>query len=372
MMSAASGLFAGLGCVQFRIRPARPEENLRQVAAALDAAGDLSRTLIVLPELWASGFAYDRLGEMADASAAMLDGLARLAGRHRCIIAGSLLEDRSGGGDGRFYNTLHVSGAGGVIGSYRKQQIFLHGGEGQAFEPGFEPYPVETPLGVIGCLVCYDLRFPELARSQSQQGADLLICAAEWPLERIGHWRSLLTARAVENQTFVVGCNGWGEVGGVELGGGSAIIDPLGNVLAAAADGPEPQAVVVRADWQLREEYRSRFRSFAVSAYRFRDERKIVATAASCLELLARRKKAGQRLVRCEVAGEVTDLPDLEEARRAGDFLVVVLCQPDPDGREGRRLAALGCVDAVCRLEDFSAGERRTLADLAPLAGRVR
>lgn len=369
-MSADSRLFAGLGCVQFRIRQARPRENLRQVAAALDAAGDLSRTLIVLPELWASGFAYDCLDEMAGASAAMLDGLSHLAGRHRCVFAGSLLEAAGAGKDGRMYNTLYVCGAEGCIGRYRKQQIFLFGGEGQAFAPGDEPYPIQTPLGVIGCLVCYDLRFPDLARSQCQAGADLLVCAAEWPLERITHWRSLLTARAVENQTFVIGCNAWGETGGVELGGGSMIIDPLGRVLAAAADGPEPQALVVPADWQLREDYRSRFRSFAVAAYRFRDERKIAATAASCLELLVARKTAGQRLVRVEVADEAAaaDWAGLEEARRAGDFLIVALTLPDQDGRLCSKLAALGCVDAVCRLEDFSAGERRLLAELAPFA----
>lgn len=363
-MELEDDLFAGLGFVQYRIRLGEPDRNLEQIARALESVDGLDRSLVVLPELWSSGFAYDRFEAMAAETPAMLVELAALAGRHNCVFAGSLPERAGEEQGGLFYNTLYVSGADGVLGCYRKQQVFYFGGEGRAFIPGIEPYPVTTPLGRIGCLVCYDLRFPELARRQCQQGADLLICSAEWPQARIDHWRTMLRVRAVENQTFVVAGNGWGEVDGMNLGGCSAVIDPRGQVLAEAGD--EPQAVVIPAKWRRRADYRSHFSSFAVSSYPYRDASKILASAASCLDLLAVRRRVGQRLVCREVAGPVGTavLEALEEARRQGDFLLVAVsegAQGDPDQR---LLAALGCVDAVCRLDTFTEAERARLAEL--------
>ena len=371
MTTDIGGLFAGLACIQFRIELGEPEVNLGRIAGVLAAAGDLTDTLVVLPEMWSSGFAYGRLEAMAEATPTMLAGLAELARRHRCILAGSMPEKGGSGAAGRFFNTLYVTGADGVLGMYRKQQIFAYGGEGRDFVPGLEPTPVATPLGLLGCLVCYDLRFPELARTQCQQGADLLICPAQWPLVRIGHWRTLLQARAIENQTFLVACNGSGIVDGMELGGGSAIIDPHGAILAEAGSGADPQLVMARPDWQLREEYRSRFRSFAVAAYPFRDERKILPTATGCLELLRKRKELGQRLVCCRVSGHpgAEELQALEDARRQGDFLLVVLPSGAGDDDDCRLYAALGCVDAVCRLTGWSDAD---LAQLRELAGSAR
>lgn len=374
MTTDTGGLFAGLACIQFRIELGEPERNLRRIAGVLAAAGDLTDTLVVLPELWSSGFAYGRLEAMAEATPTMLAGLAALARRHRCILAGSMPEKGGSGAEGRFFNTLYVTGADGVLGTYRKQQIFAYGGEGRDFVPGCEPYPVATPLGLLGCLVCYDLRFPDLARIQCQQGADLLICPAQWPLVRIGHWRTLLQARAIENQTFLVACNGSGIVDGMELGGGSAIIDPYGNILAEAGSDAGPQLVMARPDWRLREEYRSRFRSFAVAAYPFRDELKIVPTASSCLELLGKRKDLGQRLICCGVSGQpgAEELQALEDARRQGDFLLVVLSSEAGGENDCRLYAALGCVDAVCRLTGWSDADLAQLRELTDSARVVR
>lgn len=371
-MELGDELFAGLGFVQYRIQPGAPERNLEQVAAALETVDGLDRSLVVLPELWSSGFVYGRFEAMADQTPTMLAGLATLAGRHNCIFAGSLPERTEQYNGELFYNTLFVIGADGVLGCYRKQQVFYFGGEGQAFVPGIEPYPVPTPLGRIGCLVCYDLRFPELARRQCQQGADLLICSAEWPQARIKHWRAMLKVRAVENQTFVVACNGWGEVDGMNLGGSSMVIDPRGRILADAGDGP--QAVVVPAKWRRREDYRSHFSSFAVASYPYRDASKILPSAASCLELLSLRKRMGQRLVAREVAGPVGTamLEALEEARRQGDFLLVAVSAGAQGDLDQRLLAALGCVDAVCRLDAFTEAERARLITLTAGIEAVR
>lgn len=369
-------LFPGLGFIQFIIEPADPRRNLERLVSGLQSIDAAGPALIVLPEMWSCGFAYDRLDEMAAETPGLLEELAILAGRHHCLLAGSLPEKVGGE---FLYNTLYITGANGVLGSYRKQRIFAYGGEGEAFTAGQAVRPVVTPWGRIGCLVCYDLRFPDLARSQCQQGADLLICAAEWPAERIEQWRILLRARAIENQTYVVACNACGLIDAVEMGGHSAIIDPEGNVLAEAAG--TALAWVIQPDWRRREDFRARFSSVAVSSS-CRSDLKIVHSAVSCLEMLALRKKLGQRLICCEVTGPFqADLLDaLQAARENGDFLLVLLraetaaadrgymVGSDDRGCDSRGLfASLACVDAVCSADDFADQEYARLEELVTM-----
>ncbi len=112
----------------------------------------------------------------------------------------------------------------------------------------------------VGGFICFDLRFPEIARALTAGGAELLVCTAQWPKARIDHWLALLSARAIENQCFVVAGNGCGESAGVELGGTSVVISPSGEVLARAGEGRE--AISIAIDWQEMEEMRSHFTSW--------------------------------------------------------------------------------------------------------------
>lgn len=379
-MSDTTPLFPFLAVLQFPIDLAEPAKNLDKVRAGLESLNPTAGTLIVLPEMWPTGFAYGRYAELAADTDRILGELAGLAGRYDCLLAGSQPELVVGARQSHLYNTLYVVGTAGILGAYRKQQIFVFGGEGEAFTAGSEPRPIVTPWGRIGCLVCYDLRFPQLARSQCQQGADLLICSAQWPALRREQWRVLLRARAMENQTFLVASNGCGTVDGVDLGGCSAIIDPEGEVLFEAGD--ESCAEVRSASWQVRQAYRTRFNSFAVASYPFDDAAKICDSAADCLALVSARKAVGQRLVYCAVGRNpcgTDDLEALQQARRQGDFLLVGLLPAEADDPEGqgeadrsagrigdilRSLAALGCVDAVCSLEDFSAEDLLRLGEL--------
>jgi omega-amidase len=93
-----------------------------------------------------------------------------------------------------------------------------------------------TEAGRIAIMICYDLRFPELARRLALDGANLLCVSALWPQARIDHWSLLLRARALENQLFVLGCNGSGKDGKTIFGGRSALISPQGSPLAEAND----------------------------------------------------------------------------------------------------------------------------------------
>ena len=233
-------------CLQFSVRIGDPEANLALVRRRLVAAADAGPALVVLPELWGGGFAYDTLREQAAATPQLLAALAEEAGRYGLWLAGSLVEavgEKRGGG---FYNTLYLVGPDGVADRYRKQRLFAPMAEDRHFRAG-PPVaaPLAAPWGPTAALVCFDLRFPELTTTQVDRGADLLLVSAQWPAARRRHWRILLQARAIENQIFVVACNTCGLVGETVFAGSSMIIAPDGAILAEAGEGEESPAAAL-------------------------------------------------------------------------------------------------------------------------------
>ena len=106
--------------------------------------------------------------------------------------------------------------------------------------------------GQLALSTCYDLRFPELFRTQVDDGSQLFLVAAAWPLARLEHWQLLLRARALENQSFLLACNAAGRQGEVELAGRSAVVDPWGTVLAEAGTGPQTLTLDVDPDLATR------------------------------------------------------------------------------------------------------------------------
>jgi len=113
------------------------------------------------------------------------------------------------------------------------------------FVPGTNPQPIRTALGSIAALVCYDLRFPELLRTQTALGADLLVISAQWPAARLGHWRILVQARAIENQMFVVASNRCGTTDQTTFGGHSLIVGPDGSIILEAGEQEESRGVMI-------------------------------------------------------------------------------------------------------------------------------
>ncbi len=210
------------------------ESNLARVEKGLaDIAGShrqISPGIIVLPELWATGFAYEELPALTDNMPGLLEKLRELAAEYRVLLAGSLPARETG----IFYNTLYIIGSAGIEGAYRKQRMFAPMAEDTFFTPGTDPQPIQTPLGPVAGLVCYDLRFPELLRQQTARGAEILVVPAQWPAARVNHWRTLLQARAIENQMFVVAANRCGTTGETTFGGHSMIIGPDGSILLEA------------------------------------------------------------------------------------------------------------------------------------------
>lgn len=333
-----------LGFVQFEVVPGHPSANLACLTEQLRQLQPPPLSLILLPELWGSGFAYGRLGQLQPEVDRLLKDLRRLAARYDILLAGSLPE--AAPGSSLFFNTLWLVGVEGVLGRTRKTHLFP--GEEIAFVASTEiPTPVKTPLGSFGAMICYDLRFPDIARHQAIQGADCLLCVAQWPAARLSQLRDLAVARAIENQTYFAVCNGVGMNGEVALGGGSMLVAPDGKILVAAGD--RPQAEVVKIDWQSVQEARSVFRSFSVDPAPIRARDKLVDTTV-CLERLAVRRRAGQHLVCCRWDGgkQTGSIPValLEAARNRGDVLVVAVGDSVTAG-ERVVLAALACVDMV-------------------------
>ena len=213
--------------------PDRIERVLSKLEESLPQAD-----IAVLPELWISG-AFDL--PLAREVAAPLDFpvLERIRAMAKAadtwVHAGSYAERLP---DGRTFNTAVLIGPDGeIVATYRKRHLFgFATGERTLITAGDALIVAETPLGHTGIATCYDLRFPEMFRDLVEVGAETFLVASGWPTPRIGHWDVLTRARAIEDQAWMVACNGVGSHADITLGGHSIVIDPQGNVIAEAGD----------------------------------------------------------------------------------------------------------------------------------------
>jgi predicted amidohydrolase len=222
---------------QMHIAMGRPDVNAATARAMAAEAAAQGAKLLILPELWPTGYDLER----ARGIAAPLDEgpfalMADLARRHRLHVLGTALESNPAGLP---FNTAALYGPDrGRVGAYRKIHLFPPMGETEHMAPGDALPAFDLPWGRTALAICYDLRFPELWRRYTNAGAQLILIPAEWPLRRVEHWCLLLRARAVENQLFVVGCNRAGADEDGEFGGHSAAVDPWGQVLVEGGSEP--------------------------------------------------------------------------------------------------------------------------------------
>lgn len=187
-------------------------------------------------ETFSTGFVVD--GELA----AEAEGgpsssfLAEQAERHGIWVGGSCPEIPAGDTDPRPFNTFVLAGPDATVHRYRKIHPFTYAGEDAHFRGGSEIITVD--IGGVRCtpFVCYDLRFADEFWWHAE-GTDAYLVVANWPAKRRSHWQVLLQARAIENQAYVIGVNRVGSGGGADYVGDSRIIDPQGEILAAAAIG---------------------------------------------------------------------------------------------------------------------------------------
>lgn len=242
--------------IQFNVKQGDVDANLGYVRDALKQVADSGANLAVLPEMWSSGFSYKNLNELALRTAGIVEELLELSQRLKLVIVGSMPEPN---GD-KVFNTIYIADNGRLAGTYRKLHLFSLLGEDKAFDSGGDWLLAETAIGKIGVIICYDLRFPELSRRLALEGAGVICVPAQWPKPRQEHWRTLLRARAIENQLFVVACNACGLIGKLDFFGMSMIIDPKGEVLAEA--GEDERQITASLDMQLMADWRAQIPCF--------------------------------------------------------------------------------------------------------------
>jgi omega-amidase len=234
-----------IAMAQMAIATGRAAHNHRAAQDWADRAAAQGANLLLLPELWSTGYDLERAGD----DAAPLDHgafalMADMAQAHGFYVAGTALEANPSGAP---FNTAALYGPDRkLVGAYRKTHLYPPMGETRYMTPGRDLPTFDLPWGRTALAVCYDLRFPELWRRYMAAGAHLILIPAEWPVPRVEHWRLLLRARAVENQLFVAGCNRAGADAGDAFGGHSAAVDPWGRVLVEG--GLEPGLFVSRLD----------------------------------------------------------------------------------------------------------------------------
>ena len=230
-----------------------PEGNLASFEEKLTPL-EGKTDLVVLPEMFTTGFSMNAEALAEPAGGRSAQWLVSMARRLDAAITGSLITSD----DGERYNRLHWATPDGRIVHYDKRHLFRLSGEHERYTAGRTTRLVEWRGFRVCPLVCYDLRFPVFSRRTPSLDYDVLVYVANWPKPRVDAWSTLLKARAMENQAYVVGVNRIGEDGnGAAHTGQSAAVDFLGRPLVEA--GSEPAVLTTALDLRLLREFRERF-----------------------------------------------------------------------------------------------------------------
>lgn len=229
--------------------------NLQQLEAKLQAI-PTGTHIVVLPEMFSTGFSMqpERLAETMQGTTILW--MKKMAELKKCIITGSLIIQEND----CYYNRLIWMLPNGQMGFYDKRHCFAYAGEDKHYTPGNKRLIASVNGWKINLQICYDLRFPVWARQQANNPPeyDVLIYVANWPEKRIHAWKSLLIARAIENQCYVIGVNRVGTDGnGIAHSGDSMAINPLGEILWHEANKEAIGDVTLSSDFL--NEVRSRF-----------------------------------------------------------------------------------------------------------------
>ncbi|MEM9514790.1 MAG: nitrilase-related carbon-nitrogen hydrolase [Actinomycetota bacterium] len=214
------------------------EANFAALAPRIAAAAVGGARVVLVTETFSTGFSFDSPGIGEPEGGPSATFLARMAAEHGVWVGGSCPEIGSDAtpDDQRPSNVFVLADPDGEVHRYRKIHPFSHADEQRYVRPGTDFVTVDIDGLRVSLFVCYDLRFADefwaLART-----TDAYLVVANWPAKRRLHWSTLLRARAIENQAYVVGVNRVGSGGGLDYVGDSAIIDPLGEILASGAGG---------------------------------------------------------------------------------------------------------------------------------------
>lgn len=222
-----------VAAIQHDIEWESPRRNFERLRPRIESAASEGASLVVLSEMWSTGFSMNSaaIAESPDGPTATF--MHETAAATGAWITGSFPEHTAG------YdlptNRLLLAGPDGEDHRYSKIHPFTYADEDLHYAAGSDTLTVDVAGVKVTPLICYDLRFADLFWDQAAC-TDCFIVPANWPRARRGHWMTLLSARAIENQAYVVGVNRVGSAGRLDYSGDSRIIDPLGEVVEAALD----------------------------------------------------------------------------------------------------------------------------------------
>jgi omega-amidase len=229
--------------------------NFSRITNLLKSVAVANDSLIVLPEMFSTGFSMNlgvtcQKDEREDE--AFLQALAR---NHHSFVIGGVV---SSGTPGKGRNeAVLFSPDGALLARYAKMHPFTLGGEADGHNAGSEIVVSRCAAFDLAPFICYDLRFPEVFRAAAARGANLFVVMALWPVKRQRHWLTLLQARAIENQAYVVGVNRVGVEPNYSYAGRSVVVDPHGIIIADA--GEREGVLTARLDLEIVRAWRSDF-----------------------------------------------------------------------------------------------------------------
>jgi omega-amidase len=209
-------------------KEANKEKLLKLISTNL-----IKDSVLILPEMTLTGFTMQSNVFAEDLKGESFQFYSKIASDNNVYVIGGLIEKENES----FYNTLvHVNPSGKLLSSYRKIHPFSYSSEDKFYTPGNKTVITEINGWKVGLSICYDLRFPELFRQYAKQRVELIVVIANWPDTRIAQWKTLLSARAIENQCYVAAVNRVGDHLKLHYNGCSSTYDPMGNEIASLPD----------------------------------------------------------------------------------------------------------------------------------------
>ncbi|HIP43377.1 MAG TPA: carbon-nitrogen hydrolase family protein [Aquifex aeolicus] len=215
--------------VQFKLE--NPKTNIEKVKNFLEKVENSS--LVLLPEMWYSGFDYDNLTLFADLTPNILKELMKISREKSLVICGTLPERTSKG----IMNVAFLIEDGKLLGKRGKIKLFSLFDEDKYFIPDDKNEVFETKFGKVGILICFEIRFTDLILELQKNKPDIVLVPAQWGFKRKDHFMALTKSRAIELQAYLVASNTWGEYLGTRFAGYSSIYSPWGETLAFSEKG---------------------------------------------------------------------------------------------------------------------------------------
>jgi len=210
------------------------EANIKTGIAMVNSAIESKCSMIVLPELWSTGFQLEKRFEFSEVNLGLIQNLHSISTESKIEIVGSYIRKSN-----EYYNDFISIQPNSIEFHYAKIHLFPALQETVFLEPGKEICVYPSSLGQAGASLCFDLRFPDHFQQLYTRGALFHILPAHWPQERIDHWDILLKARAIETLSYVIAVNSTGRSRGLDYGGHSSIISPDGKIVLQAARNEE-------------------------------------------------------------------------------------------------------------------------------------